>query len=229
MKILVGIPVITGADHCRKAFDSVLNQENIELLIIDNNAEPKVKALIAEYKDRYNVHVTVNPKNIYVNAAWNQIMNYFLWYSDCNYLVIMNSDLIMQNQWAEICRNRWTINPDEIILPVILEHIELFDTIATSVLEPVVAYAGTPGVFITLNRNQAKFVNPINRELKIWFGDNWIFDTLRRKGYLTVIPNNLQAKHAWSSTINRVPEAHEIIEQDKIAWEKIKHLVYGEV
>jgi glycosyltransferase involved in cell wall biosynthesis len=225
IKILCGIPVITGADHCRKAFDSVLNQENIELLIIDNNAEPEVKALIKEYSDRYNVHITVNPKNIYVNPSWNQIMNYFSWYSDAQYLVIMNSDLVMQNDWSNICREWWANQPDHLLLPIITDElptkIHMVEQIGNQV------DSGTPGVFITLNRDQVKLVNPIPREIKIWFGDNVIFDTLRRLKYVTVIPECLLASHTWSSTISRVPEAYEIIEQDKIAWELIKHKVYG--
>ena len=227
-KILVGIPMITGADHCRKAIESVLNQENIELLIIDNNSEPDVKEMLKEYHDRRNVHITVNPKNVYVNPSWNQIMNYFLWYSDCEYLVIMNSDLIMHKDWSNVCRNYWGPIGDHkghMLLPVIVDTLSEDISDRSEYAEAV--FSGTPGIFITLNREQAKRVNPIDSTIKIWFGDNWIFDTLRKHGDLTVIPNNLLATHAWSSTISRVPEAYDIIEQDKIAWEKIKYKVYG--
>jgi GT2 family glycosyltransferase len=214
MKILVGIPCLFGYDHCKKAIDSVLNQNDVDLLLIDNGAEPKVKELIRYY----SAFKIVNEKNIYVNPAWNQIIDFFL-KSEHDYLIIMNSDLIMQRNWSEVLRNRWNVNPDEILLPVMGNSIPA--NVITDVAPAELVTSGTPGVFITLNRKQAEMIFPIPEACRVWFGDNWAYDILRTLGFETLIPSNLLAYHAWSQTVNKVKGISAIIEADKVAWRDI--------
>jgi hypothetical protein len=82
--------------------------------------------------------------------------------------------------------------------------------------------AGTPGVLICLNKTHANLVYPIPETLKVWFGDNWIYDGLRGVGYKTIIVNNLITYHSGSQNVSKVKGISEIIEQDKIEWEKLK-------
>lgn len=222
-RILVGIPVLTGAAHCKEAIDSVMYKERsnknaaIDLLIIDNGSEQEVKDLI--YNPHFLVYGTVikNEVNQYVNPAWNQIIEYGL-RNNYDRIIIMNSDLIMNDGWDIVCRNRWEVNQDEILLPVMDE---LHD-VDTAIAPAKKVDSGTPGVFITLNRKQAELIYPIPSEILVWFGDLYLFTILRAKGYETLIPENLLAKHYWSSTISRVPGISEIIEEDKKQWEIVK-------
>lgn len=201
MKILVGIPCLYGAEHTKKAIDSVINEADV--LVIDNGAEKEVNDLISAYGSR--VFCIKNPVNVYVNPAWNQIMEFFL-AGKWDRLVIMNSDLIMQYGWSKRLRDG--------IIPIISD-----DNCKTE----IVCTEGTPGVFICLDRKMTEIVYPIPPDIKVWFGDNWIFETLRSVGYQTIMIPGLKAHH-WhngSQTVQRVPGISEIIEDDKIAWEQI--------
>lgn len=225
MKILVGIPVVTGALHCRAAIDSA--KVGADVLVIDNGADEEVKVMLDEYSDDDWIYVLQNSKNIYVNPAWNQIIKWFLEHDEYDYLVIMNSDLTMGCLWYCICQYRWHHDKDEILIPSINPKDEIFP--APYMLPAKLVSSGTPGVFITLNKKQARLVYPIPESIKIWFGDNWIYEILRGIGYNTVIPPNLIGTTSWSQTIKRVPEAPQIIEQDKIEWPKLADQVAARI
>lgn len=219
-KILVAIPCLTGAIHVKECIDSVIGKENVDVLICDNGATQEVKDVISSYGEK--IFVLRNEKNIYVNPAWNQFLNYFLSNKQYSHLIIMNSDLIMQKDWDKVLRNRWAINSDEIILPIMTQDKTLmYKDVDSSLSEAQIVFEGTAGVFITLNQRQAPIVYPINESILVWFGDNWIFSILRALNYGTIIPNNLFSYHYWSATIQKVDGISEIIEQDKVNWEKI--------
>ncbi len=213
--ILVAIPVLTGPDHCKAAIDSVFQKEGVQVLILDNGSDASVKEMLKQYTSQ-PICFERFPQNIFVNPVWNVAMRIFL-NSSYERLIIMNSDLIMQDRWSEVVRNRWAVNPHEILLPVMDELRE----VDVAVSNRQVATEGTPGVFITLNKKQAEMVYPIPEDIKVWFGDLWVFTILRELGYQTVIPENLLAKHFWSSTVSRLPGISEIIEEDKIQWAEV--------
>lgn len=205
MKILVGIPVLYNGTTCLKAFESVVGEA--DLLIIDNGADLDVKAAIRTVWHQYsNVKVIQNKNNEYVNPAWNQIINHFLG-SDYDQLIIMNSDLILLQGWSKYIIDGISAVP--------CEYERHSDEEVT---------AGTPGVMINLNRDMAKLVYPIPDTIKIWFGDQWIYEKIRKEGYKTIVKAGLRAIH-WhngSQTCQKLPEFQEIIEKDKLAWLEIE-------
>jgi len=219
---LVVIPCLYGAEHTREALESISNQKDVHVLIIDNGADNEVKAVIERFSFLTNVYVIRNKENVYVNPAWQQGINFFLGYDAYTHLIIMNSDLIMQKDWAEVLRNRWAVDPDEICIPNMIKskHVneEPIDTALTHSLR---VHEGTAGVFITLNRKQCEMINPLPIECKVWFGDQWIYEILRGVGYKTVIPENLISYHYWSQNVSKVKGISEIIEKDKEAWSDI--------
>lgn len=219
-KILISIPCLTGAVHVQETIESVIDKENVDVLICDNGATQEVKDVINSYDSK--VKVIRNEQNIFVNPAWNQFINYFLCDKSYSHLVIMNSDLIMQKDWDKVLRNRWAINPNEILIPIMTQDKTLMlKDVDTSVMEAQRVHEGTAGVFITMNRKQAEIVYPIHPSILVWFGDNWLYHILRSLNYETLIPSNLLSYHYWSATIQKVGGILEIIEQDKINWENI--------
>lgn len=50
MRYLIGIPCLYGEGHTREAIDSVVNNPNVDLLLIDNGAEKPVHDLINYYE-----------------------------------------------------------------------------------------------------------------------------------------------------------------------------------
>lgn len=206
MKILVGIPCLYGGSHCIEAFRSVVNEA--DLLIIDNGGDESVKWAIREINKTHDTFVIENKKNIYVNPAWNQIMNFFI-HNDYDQLVIMNSDLILRKGWSNYLYDEISCVPSD-----------------GGLMDDVVVTEGTPGVFIHMNKQMVKMVYPIPEQLKVWFGDNWIYEILRSEGIKTIVKCDLVARH-WcggSQTVQRVPGISEIIEQDKIEWDFIQRL-----
>lgn len=217
MKILVAIPCLYGQAHTLEAINSIIAADGI--LLIDNGAEPAVKEIINSFDKYSNVHIIRNEKNIYVNPAWNQIINFFL-NSEFDYLAIMNSDLIMQEDWYAILKTRWLASPDEIIIPTITQDKQFGGYTLSDVFIAQEVSEGTAGVFITLNKKQAEVIYPIPDVCKVWFGDEWIYTILRQLGYKTLIPENLLAYHYWSQNVQKVEGISELIEEDKRQWEK---------
>lgn len=219
MKTLVGIPCLYGYEHTYKAIESVVNHD-CTVLLIDNGAEPSVSELLTFYNDNYkNVILIKNKDNVYVNPAWNQIMKLFLSDKSFERLCIMNSDVIMHYQWLDVLSF-----VEKFIAIVPCPQNTSLDGLKDDICEfnnNFIEAESVAGIFIALNRKQVELVYPIPNELKVWFGDNWIYDSLRKNGYSTVIVDSLKCFHYGSQNVQRVKGISEIIEQDKLNWSKL--------
>lgn len=221
MRALIAIPFISGPDHSKLAIESVINQQYHDLLLIDNGADQQTKAVLNHYNSRENVHIISNQTNVYVNPAWNQAMQFFLERNQYDALVLMNSDLILSDQW-HVSLERFFNNPDNkrrIPVPVITDHPQNHDQSDQTFK---VVYTSIPGVFIVLTREAVKTVYPVPEKIKVWFGDNWIYDLARGSGFETGILSGLVCYHfhGGSRSIQRTADVHQIIEEDKIAWQE---------
>lgn len=201
MRPLIAIPTIGPADMTKRAIDSVVDEADV--IVIDNNSDDETKLMLL----RDDIYVIPNETNLYVNHAWNQALELFL-YSESETLIIMNSDLFMQPGWSA------KLDPNQICIPTDGSH-----------TEDVVVTEGTPGVFIHLSRLMVAYIYPIPDYIKIWFGDQFIYSVLRQLGYQTVVKEGLICDHynGGSQSVNVVPNKAEIIEQDKANW-----ALYGE-
>jgi hypothetical protein len=207
-KLLVGIPVIYDVNCVKRCLSHIIGADGI--LIIDNNATPDIKNLIAPYNK------IVNAKNVYVNPAWNQLMEYFLAHPEFDTIIILNSDIYLKN---DVCAKIKLIDLDaQKVIPLVTGVSAFSDS-----PDPAshVVKDGVPGVFICLSRKMVEHVYPIPNEIKLWYGDNWIFNKLQLLDYKMTVYNDLQAIMDWSRSIGLLPEAHTIIEEDKIAWNLI--------
>lgn len=204
MRILTAIPCLFNGDTCLKAFKSAVDES--DLLLIDNGGDKSVKQAVREiWHEHANVKVIQNAENLYVTEAWNQSLKHFL---DSNYdqLVIMNSDLLLEKGWSSY----------------LVDGVSCIPTDGSHLNDEVVTQ-GSPGVFLHMNKEMAKLVYPIPSEIKLWFGDDWCYGILRNLGYETIVKANLKALHfhGGSQSIGKLPNKSEMIEADKIAWEKI--------
>jgi hypothetical protein len=214
-KVMVGIPVLNGNDWVKKCVDSTYPQAD-DFLIIDNGADREGKIIIEPYKK------IVNEKNIYVNPAWNQIMKAFL-ESDNNYLIIQNSDLILgasainEIRKIDIAKDKTNIIAHQV------------DEFSNNPSEEIIDLGdGVPGIMIIMDKEMCKMVYPIPEDLKLWYGDNWIYCRLQKNGYKFILHKSIEVKHGLSKSINYLPD-HEkgpIIDSDKNLWEtKYKYLI----
>lgn len=199
--ILVGIPCLYGGNHTQRAIDSVIGEA--DLLLIDNGSDQDVKKVIAQYQ----CNVIRNQANIYVNPAWNQILQFFL-SGTWSKLVIMNSDVIMGSGWST--------NLLDGIIPLPSDG---------TIREPTLVTEGTNGIFICIDRKMASIVYPIPDYIKVWYGDLWIFSILRRLGYQTMMVPELIMEHVHGGSLNvqRLDGFVEIVALDGEQWE-----LYGE-
>jgi GT2 family glycosyltransferase len=216
-RYLIGIPVLYNACVTKTAIDSVIDKENVDVLIIDNGADQDVKDLIYSYG--HKISIISNYENVYVNPAWNQILNYFLNNEKYDYVCIMNSDIIMQPQFNIVMNEHHEVFPDDILIPKCIDD-------KTKINEPVdlligtveKVHSGTAGINIILNRKQAKIVFPLPSWILVWFGDQIIYEVLREIGYDTFVLDILICYHYGSQNVKRLPGVSEIIEEDKRQW-----------
>lgn len=225
-RYLVGIPCLFGAYHTTMSIESAHDIDGVDVLLIDNGAEESVKYVINEFAPHQNVTVIHNEQNLYVNPAWNQIIKYFLEHEEYDYLLIMNSDLGLNKNWVNVLDEYFSRVPYAIPVPVVSDDPNNLTAEVNSVPTETELKDGIAGVLIILHRKHAQKVYPIPDGIKIWFGDNWIYDTLINSGYKIFQLGNLLAYHYHngSQNVQRVDGMAEIIEQDKLEWEKIKHL-----
>lgn len=207
-KILVGVPILNSNHWVEQALKAVAPQCD-ELLVIDNGATPQAKALIKPYNK------IVNERNIYVNPAWNQIMKYYL-ESSHDYLVILNSDLILGKNAIDRIRR---VNLDEEKVNILAHQVDNFSTVPTD--ETILLNDGQPGIMIVMNRTMCELVYPIPPDLRLWYGDNWVYCKLQKAGYKFVIYTAIEAKHGLSKSVNWLPDSERgaIIDSDKANWE----------
>lgn len=219
-KFIVGILCLFGDDHTTECIESVVYKDNVDVLLIDNNAETALKHTINTYEKRLNnVFVIRNDVNMYVNYGMNQVMYNFLTRPEYDYCILLNSDVVMHPDWDIVLRNRLAVDPNESTMPTMIDDKHFSNVnITTEYQEGTVITGGVNGAFTVLNRKQVEVVYPIPESIRIWYGDNFWYSIVRGMGHFTRRAPNLLGYHCASQNVSRVPEAGEIIEQDKIAW-----------
>lgn len=215
MKILVGCPCVVDGGQLRRLIQGIIYKSDVSLIVVDNSVgiDKSVSAVLLEYSDR--VYVIQNPENEFVNPSWSKIMKYFLDHGEYDYLILVNSDLTLQRDWDFVCKKRWLLYPDEILIPTVAEPRE----VDVEVLEVQEVFESTAGIFITMNRKQCELAYPLPGECLVWFGDEYYYTIMRAIGYKTVVVPNLLVEHEESSSIRQVNGVQDIIAQDKINWE----------
>lgn len=220
MRILVTIPIIVNPIVAREVINQVVNKLDVTVLLCNNGGDHTIDELLDEYKAMEGVIVWKKERNVYVNPVWNEFIAYFLESDSYDKLIILNSDLTLQKDWDEVLRNRWIIDDSEIIVPIVTDDKrKAYLPINTEFGAFSRASSNTPGIFITLSKPQARMIYPIPSDCKIWFGDTWIFTILNEKDCHMAIPYNFIAFHHHSTSVQKVPGIHAMIELDKIAWE----------
>lgn len=220
-KILVGIPCYLGVGHTIEAIESA-KSENSSILIIDNNSEQGIKDYI-QYRyrngDGINFYVHTNEKNEYVNPAWNTCMEFFLEHKEYDVLCIMNSDLILPPKWDKALDLFYDFMPNNAIpVGTTIDNKEKISECDLTKVEVNAVDGGIAGIFICLTRKQCEAVYPIPHYIKVWWGDNWIYEVLRMLGHKTFIYDNLKLYHAVSQNVSKTEGISALIEIDREMW-----------
>jgi hypothetical protein len=132
--------------------------------------------------------------------------------NDWDYLALGSSDVIMHKDWEKLIPQR----NQEIWVPTYADSLELLENQRGEEKE---LKGGVAGAFTVLPREAIKIVYPIPRELKLWFGDQYIYEKLRGLGW-KVMQAEFTAYHYGSLGIFGNPDSNKVIEEDKVAWQK---------
>jgi GT2 family glycosyltransferase len=174
-----------------------LQEPGVQLLIVDNGSLPDVKQAI----DGRGV-VIRNAVNKYVNPAWNQVMEWFLARPGrYDLLVIANSDLVLDEGWADKLRAyRATSRQEQIV----------FGKVGPQHSSRGAFFAMTPGAVLA--------VYPVPDDLLIYGGDDFIFEVNQRVGFTEAVVDDLVMFHVVSGTISKSPELWGIGRRDNGLW-----------
>lgn len=196
--ILVGVPCYKDGPMVNRCLRS-LAEPGVQLLVVDNGADPDVKQAIAG-----SISIVIrNDVNRYVNPAWNQIMAVFLQSPRYDLLVIANSDLVLDPGWAERMRAHRAHHPREQIL---------FGVDAPR-------QRRSAGTFFAMTRRAVLASYPIPDDLLIMGGDDFIFYVNLGVGHEEHVVPSITMTHVERGTYDKSPEIWDIAKEDTRRWD----------
>jgi len=164
-----------------------------EILVIDNNAKERPKINIDKVK-LYN-----SGKNNFVNPSWNAGVRL----ANSEFIAICNDDITFNTKIF----NQVSKFLEDSLIGIDTSCYELINDENQYKLKEVDKMCHGFGCLMFLSKKNYK---KIPDSLKIWFGDNFIFDNFTKKYSLC----GLKIDTEMSTTCNN-PIYYEIIEQDK--------------
>jgi hypothetical protein len=187
-----------------------------KIIIIDNTKD-------SLYKKNFFVNDKIilveNKKNNFVNPSWNQGINLS---SSENYL-ILNDDILVSNiVLSMVDKILKTDNNIGLLTVLTNEHItidqyieksKLFDENRISFTEKMLNPQGIQGWFMAGRKYEWK---NIPEEIKIWYGDNFIFNRIKSLNKKCLNLNSCMIAHHTSSTVNNHLNDEEIFTIKKI-------------
>ena len=222
MKLSIIIPLYNQRFYTKSILEQIprcVKTEDYEVIIIDNCSEDETKDFFLDIDNVSNIVKIKNlqylrqDENIFVNPAWN------LWVKKANweYIMIINNDLEL-TEWFDIPLIEWLVDNVMVTSPMYTEWDKAFD-----------------GRWYKLNKFNPLNICwhcfcmrkedwiPIPEEIKIWFGDNRIYEWMIRKNKIEMPMFNSKIHHWWSKTVNvRSPLIENRISKDRMQRELIK-------
>lgn len=225
IKTTVVIPTLMKAPwHLQKNLE-VLSEQDCNIILIDNTSTNICKKF-----ENMSPRLKINyfPSNIGVNKAWNLGAAA----ASTEFLLVLNDDCLVWNRCIEKCeqvfqdksigiltfRTLTDIKP-EIYYSLYKNQFEdsRFETLAPG------QKTHTVGWFMFM---RTKDYEQIPVELRIFYGDNYLYQFMRKKGYKTVRDNSNVLYHQTSSTVNTVfttQQIHALFHNEGTLFDQIQH------
>lgn len=190
--LLAQIPLVTVGEY--------------EIIVIDWASSDDTQEAIKSYD---NVRYIRTPTNLFVNGAWN------LWVEEAKweYICIMNNDIVL------------THGRDKPLVDNLVDNI--------MVTSPIYTTGATPFDGRWFRNNPSQPFNvcwhcfvmkkadrvPIIDKIRIWYGDNWVYDHMLRKKCIEMPVVDSKIHHYESKTVkSKNPMIEAIIYQDDVRW-----------
>lgn len=196
-----------------------LNLDNaVEEIIIINNA---VKPLEFSYP---KMRVITPETNIYVNPAWNLGVKEGV----SKYIGLLNDDIIISPNLCSKILKEFEKNDKIGLLAFDFNDILPINDGCTVPEDSDFILSKTN--FIAQGFGIAMFFpkeiyKPIPENLKIWFGDNYIFRQIKKSGYENYLIKGQEIYHVGSLSCEQFKESP-LYKEDKKAWKKIRYKWY---
>lgn len=173
-------------------------------------------------------------RQLYVNNAWNLGIELAKKDMSVPYWCLLNDDILVHRRVFNHVEELMKYNEmlDVVTVNTVNDmSIDDYEDIASVSDYGTACYDedipnGRQGWIMFGRKNNWK---PIPHQLKIFYGDDWIYDVVRkRKDAQAVIIRNLLVSHYQSSSVNpNIGKLNPIIKQDEIEWRKLKTCTLG--
>jgi hypothetical protein len=181
-----------------KTFNNSIYVE--EIILIDNNTAESIDT--SEY-DKV-IHIK-NNYNLYVNPSWNLGVSL----ATNDNIIISNDDIIIRNIDRVLSSNE-LVSYELVGLDYknINKNSEVvFKNVDTDMEKGF-------GCFMYVNKNA---YNIIPDEMKIWYGDNFLFKSIDRKSIFSCDAIEIE----FSKTVKKISDLHSILNRDKVIFKSL--------
>jgi glycosyltransferase involved in cell wall biosynthesis/GT2 family glycosyltransferase len=216
-RIMLGVPCFAEPRELLLRSIRSFAEGGVQVVAIDNGATLEVKEALRELSHDAGITIFRNPENVYVNPAWNQFASMFL-SSECEILVIANSDLIACPGWASSLRMRLDRNANEReywVAQLVAEEEVVRPRPPSS---EAISTNSVQGSFFGMTREAASIAFPIP-ELLLHCGDDWIHELLSEAGFRQQTLIGVRAWHKGFVSGTNLPEFHAITAKDRMVWD----------
>lgn len=199
------IPTLWKSDKTINLIENFSKNNNVsEIILIDN--DHKNSLITNQSIDKLKVF-SFN-ENQYVNPSWN----FGVEKSTSEYIVLANDDIILD---TNLLNNIEVTEKTIFGIHKSCYSLKKNQNVTTENAEEITYGFGCLMIF------QKRYYIKIPNELKIWFGDNFLFETFKNRKYI----KGIKIETIMSSTSER-PEFNEIISKDMQIYNKFVYSNY---
>ncbi len=175
MHHVVAVLAVNHQEMTSRCLDRIRNSGfGGTILVIDNGSSPEIS-----FPEDLGVVIQRNDKNKFVNPVWNDLIASV----EANFLSLINNDILVPDKYLESVPGIMLEHGLSVCAPQIIETdgSEYFDWDSRYSLD---LNACREGQVMTLDLKSLRTAGCfIPENLKVWFGDDWIWGLMRRSGY----------------------------------------------
>jgi GT2 family glycosyltransferase len=197
----------------------------LEVILVDNNSTENIASLVPKYKD-LNIVYLRQRKNWGVNNAWNIGIQV----AKGDLISILNNDIIISKFFFKYIQKVMDDNPNVgICYPATIGkkyHILQADKEPEIVLE-LSGYR--EGWAFTIRTNIARDCYPIPSELRMFYGDDYLFEYTRKRkfGVVRMLTNTIYHYKSVTVSVSLGDSSWGILQQERKVWNKIRDQMKG--
>jgi GT2 family glycosyltransferase len=219
--ISVVIPVLDNHSYTRDLLTDI--SMNVvkpdEIIIIDNGSKDSYEDMIRILRNP-SINYTRFNENRGVNTAWN--LGIML--AKNPLITILNNDVLLNNYFFKKVLQTMQDPFIGICVPNNLKHAKFYDVDEDVRIKDLEKREGWA---FTIRKEIVTKCGYIPDKLKIFCGDDFLFDSSKRIGFRNVKMINNYIFHYGSVTVRQYDMDRSILKSEKICWEQIKKGIDG--